>query len=1145
KQVVFSPDARRIVTLRGRQISLLDTATQKPIFEPWQLAADVATTRFSGDSSRLLVITALDVWVWDLASGQAVSLSAEGQRGTVEYAQFSPDGNRILTRALMGTAVRVWDAATGKLTALLEHFNIVWCAVFSPDSSHVATGCNDILGNTVRIWDAATGQLAFEPLKHGIGALDVEYSPDGRQLVSASKDRTAQVWDAAAGAAFGAPLEHSGIVHKSVFSPDGTRVATASADQTARIWDVATSKAITPPLLHQGSVDGIAFSPDGRRLLTAADDQTARVWDAAGGRPIQPPLPHDERLRPAAFSPDGSQIVTRSTAGNRVWDISGEQAETNDSVDGGSFLFSSDGRCLLATVPGEKIATSAMRGLETATGNPLAARVEHDSSLVPVAVSPDARRVVMITMDEQNKIAQAEVWDLTTGRRAVVAIEPSRQVLQFAFSLDSSRVVATSCARPSVPQPEVPPVTDGAASLVQTSRAQMYSAITGEAIGPSLEHEVAVGQALFSPDGGQVATVGSDKAVRLWDALTGRLMTPPLEHNDDIRQVVYRWDGRRLLTACTGFERAEARIWDAATGESVVPPMKHAKTIQQASFSPDGSRVVTASRDKTARIWDAATGQPVSPPLQQKDEVLFARFSPDGRLVVTADDLTLRVWDAATGRPVTPLQYHDRLRPSDSVEHELIDSTMVARRDGQTGDDRDEDDAGPNNLAHEPPSGDVSFGYGSLIQPLDDLTSERRPHNLRHVGFSADSQHVITYSLRPHENGARTSLDRTLWNFAEDSRVVTDLALLTQLLTEHRLDAVGALARLPSKTIQDAWQSLSSKYPREFSPPQRVLAWHKSEAEQAADAEQWFAAIFHLGCLIDVEPSNGSHYLRRGQAYANAGDWNRAAADVSKAIELNADVLIAWRLLGWVHYCQGQFQQAIGDYTKAIGLAGGDGWTWRARGAAYAELAHWNEAATDFARSAELDADPQILVNRAFALAGTADAASYNQARAVLVEQYRRQEVFAVLERPTLLGAQAEPGASALWAVIAQPADGIDPDEVARMAQVMVLLRKSPASLTTFGAALYRAGQFAESIENLNSAIEASYGEAATLERLFLAMAHSRLGHSQEARQCLGKAVSELDPRDAAGAGDGATWSRRLLFKLVRREAEELVNAKP
>jgi hypothetical protein len=157
------------------------------------------------------------------------------------------------------------------------------------------------------------------------------FSPDGRQVVTASDDHTARVWDAVTGKSISPPLRTSNTIARAAFSPDGRLVATAGFDSSARVWDPRTGEPITPPIKHGGIVRTVSFSPDGQLLLTTSDDRSAQVWDAATGEPVSPPLRHGGWVRQASFSADGTRVLTASSAPRvEVWDLPRDDRPVSD-----------------------------------------------------------------------------------------------------------------------------------------------------------------------------------------------------------------------------------------------------------------------------------------------------------------------------------------------------------------------------------------------------------------------------------------------------------------------------------------------------------------------------------------------------------------------------------------------------------------------------------------------------------------------------------------------------------------------------------------------------------------------------------------------------------------------------------------------
>jgi general transcriptional corepressor TUP1 len=139
-----------------------------------------------------------------------------------------------------------------------------------------------------QIWDIEKKRIRSVLYGHQQEVISLDFSLDGRLIVSGSWDKAARIWDMADGSskvlAIDDPdsLNNDAGINSVAISPNGQLVAAGSLDTVVRIWDVGTGALVERLLGHRDSVYGVAFTPDGKGLVSGSLDKTLKYWDVSG-----------------------------------------------------------------------------------------------------------------------------------------------------------------------------------------------------------------------------------------------------------------------------------------------------------------------------------------------------------------------------------------------------------------------------------------------------------------------------------------------------------------------------------------------------------------------------------------------------------------------------------------------------------------------------------------------------------------------------------------------------------------------------------------------------------------------------------------------------------------------------------------------
>jgi DNA-binding SARP family transcriptional activator/WD40 repeat protein len=439
------------------------------------------------------------------------------------------------------------------------------------------------------------------PVPGGVGYGNV--SPDRRRFVTGSRDGKARIVAVESGQVVSTiKLGRDRGVGTASFSPDGRLVVVSSVLERSngiRVFDAGTGRPAGPKLqAGKGIVLGNFLPNDSTQLVTASSRKLIR-WDVSDpsrprriGAPIRLPDTGGS-LTIVGVSPDGRTAATSAASATDVgpggwtfvWDLE-SGAQRLGPLPGRLGTFTPDGTQLMLRRPDRIAFVDAVTGA--------------DRGSLPVDFAPG---IGVLMSDDGRRLAASDddtggmrVFDVATGRpiAQLTSFAPSSYPMAF---LPRNRLLVAS--------------QDQAAVWHYPDDAPVFATLL-----PG--HPGGVANARFTPDGSEIATIGT----------TGTI-------GEDDNQVLHfrARDGKPL-----------GRVLDSGASKS-----------WSLAISPDGSTMATPGADGIVNIWDGRTGTQLSVLPTGQTGPIYAVWSPAGPVLATvsSDDRAVVLWDVSDPRRPT------------------------------------------------------------------------------------------------------------------------------------------------------------------------------------------------------------------------------------------------------------------------------------------------------------------------------------------------------------------------------------------------------------------------------------------------------------------------------------------------------------
>ncbi|BAZ20456.1 WD-40 repeat-containing protein [Kalymmatonema gypsitolerans NIES-4073] len=626
--VIFSPDGKMIATAcEDKTVKLW--SIDGTLLKNLKHDDSVITISFAPNSKMLATASNDDtIKIWNI---DGIKIQTINNYGAIDI-KFSSEGHIIATNKdhkvkyydrdgnLLKTSLFSRSPSLSNLISSTFHSDGNLLAVVEPSSNR---------DNRILILN--TKQLYFnrEFPGHSDKINYLSFSPNGKLLASASKDKTVKLWNIDSKLS---NLTEYGISEVR-FNPDGKTVMTASNDNKVQFW----KRDATFPKNFQKYGSQPSFSPDGKTIFTTSADKIVKRLLTLDGREIQLFNEHGDSVSEISFSPD-SKIIAAPNGDSTIslWRSDGNLIKTlkghTDKVT--DITFSPDSK-IIASIGNDNVVK-----LWKNNGT-LIKTLGHTGHIKGVMFSSDSK--ILASIDNSNV---AKIWR-NNGTFLKTLEEPIEGVENITFSPDSKMIITSSGDNEEVN------LLNSDGTKITTLKGQIVKLwrSDGTLVKTLNGHLDGVKNMTFSPDGKIIASTGDDNIVKLWHS-NGTLIKTLQRHTDSVTSVIFSPNGRIIASLSSNAnnaffssnaENSMINLWRSNDGTLIKSIDNYG--INSIKFSSDSTIIASINKDKTIKLL-SSNGTLRTVLKEHNDKITNLSFSKDSKLIASiSQDNTMRLWN--------------------------------------------------------------------------------------------------------------------------------------------------------------------------------------------------------------------------------------------------------------------------------------------------------------------------------------------------------------------------------------------------------------------------------------------------------------------------------------------------------------------
>jgi WD40 repeat protein len=314
--------------------------------------------------------------------------------------------SRLTCAALFALAGPLY--AQQPVTVFKGHDGPVNSIDVSPDGKLLISGSKD---ETIRVWDIQEGKPDKTIATRGSSVKEVMFSTKGDRFAAALYERVAE-FDTRKLKGKASKRLHTAFVETCVYSPDDRFILTSSWRDRTLVLVHAGSLKKHREFADTTWIDQAIFSNDGKRVYAGGHDNKIKCWDIESGELMRSMSAHDDWVYDLCFSPDGKTLYSASFDKTvRVWDVS--TGKNTSTLRGHT-----EGVVAIDVSPAGNYIASAGADMhliiwDAASGKEVTKFKAHDGTIMDVKFSPDGKLIYTCSFDKTIKAWEVPVMKLS------------------------------------------------------------------------------------------------------------------------------------------------------------------------------------------------------------------------------------------------------------------------------------------------------------------------------------------------------------------------------------------------------------------------------------------------------------------------------------------------------------------------------------------------------------------------------------------------------------------------------------------------------------------------------------------------------------------------------------------------------------